>query len=68
MRLMLDRRLIARFDIYLLLSMLLIVSLGTLTIYSASFLAGARRHSAVRPPASHVGWRRFDRGFGDGQF
>jgi rod shape determining protein RodA len=40
MRLMLDRRLIARFDIYLLLSMLLIVSLGTLTIYSASFSPG----------------------------
>ena len=40
MRLMLDRRLIARFDLYLLLSMLLIVGLGTLTIYSASFSPG----------------------------
>lgn len=40
MGLMVDRRLIARFDIYLLVTMLLIVGLGTLTIYSASFAPG----------------------------
>lgn len=41
MRLMVDRRLIARFDVILLFTMLLIVSLGIVTVYSATWTPGS---------------------------